>query len=178
MPGRLLSGTKLWSGGEKPTGFSRVLRRELSGEAHHTTAGRLSPEAARPSSFPTQRPLSPIRLVVMVRHIPQQAFRAVKLFQKDHPRQFVREGLRPEGDEVLRLFPHGIVQAEGAAHDEAGAARPVAGQSVQKTGKFTGGHGTPFLIEADWYILRPKGGKDALAFLFHAACREGPGRNP
>jgi len=38
MPGRLLSETRLWSGGEKPAGFSRVLRRELSGEGRQNKA--------------------------------------------------------------------------------------------------------------------------------------------
>ena len=42
MPGRLLSGTRLWSGGEKPAGFSRVLRRELSGEGRQNKVGILS----------------------------------------------------------------------------------------------------------------------------------------
>jgi len=40
--GRLLSGTRLWSGGEKPAGFSRILRRELSGEGKQNSAGCLS----------------------------------------------------------------------------------------------------------------------------------------
>ena len=112
---------------------------------------------------------------MMIGHVPQQAFGAVQLFEEHHAGQLVREGLRAEGDEVLCLVAHGVVQAEGPAYDEAGAARPVGGQSVQKAGKFAGGHGSPFLIEADWYILRTEGGEYALAFFFHAA-RRGQGR--
>ena len=49
MPGRLLSGTRLWSGGEKPAGFSRVLCRELSGEGKQNSA----------TTRPAQRTTSP-----------------------------------------------------------------------------------------------------------------------
>ena len=49
-----MSGTRLWSGGEKPTGFSRVLCRELSGEGKQNSAGRLSLEAVSLSYFPAE----------------------------------------------------------------------------------------------------------------------------
>jgi len=62
-----LSGTRLWSGGEKPAGFSRFLRRELSGKGNHSTAATRStqrfqplppcpPEAVSLSCSPRSRP--------------------------------------------------------------------------------------------------------------------------
>ena len=72
----------------------------------------------------------------MIGHVPQEAFGAVQLFEKDHAGQLMREGLRTEGDEMLCLVAHGIVQAEGTAYDEAGPPRSIGGQSIQKAGKF------------------------------------------
>ena len=46
--GRLLSGTRLWSGGEKPAGFSRIPRRELSGNARPAKAATRSTQRAQP----------------------------------------------------------------------------------------------------------------------------------
>ena len=74
--------------------------------------------------------------IMMIRHIPHQTFGTVELFKQYHAGQFVRERLGAEGYEVPRLGAYRFMQAEGAAHDEAGAARSIGGQSIQKAGKF------------------------------------------
>ena len=77
-------------------------------------------------------PSGALRLVVVVGHIAYEAFRAVQLFQQDHARQLMREGLRTEGDEVPGLVPYRIVQSERTAHDKARTARSISGQFFQK----------------------------------------------
>ena len=81
------------------------------------------------------------------------------------------QGLGSESDHVAGPRPHGVVQAEGAAHHETGAARGVGGQLVQPAREIARSAGNTALVQANDNIAGNENAQDIFALFQGLTCR-------
>ena len=94
---------------------------------------------------------------------------------REAPGRFMGRVLGSESDEVAGLRPHGVVQAEGAAHHETGAARGGGGQIVQPAREIARSTGNTALVQANDNIAGNENAQDIFALFQGLTCR-GQGR--
>ena len=101
---------------------------------------------------------------MMIRHVAQNAFRAVNLFQQQHAGQFVGKGHGGQGQAFPCAPPYRVVQTVGPPHNEAGAAAAAVVQLPQALRQLRRRERAAAFVQHNGHILRLQTFQQAFTF--------------